>query len=176
MRFAVVADKDQRHLKAEDRWKPKIIKDKFPTQHDCILKLNNVTNEEDLPSIRHQMANCKKDGKLVLVSMQNQVTVTLKHYDKKAFLVKVHHETSFKNLEFASDKINTNINSGLLPFTITPSGCNSWHSVAQQEEDWDNFLDYNALHSSDANLTLTKSKSLQCSKGFIPCNWDKGEE
>ena len=108
--------------------------------------------------------------------MQNQVTITSNHYDKKAFCVKVHHETSFKNLEFAGDKVNSNINSGLLPFTITPSGFNSRSSVVQQQEDRDNFLDYNALHSSSANLTLANSKSLRCSKGFISCNWDKGEE
>ena len=116
------------------------------------------------------MANRKKDGESLLVFMQNQVTVTSNYYNKKAFRVKVHHETSFKNLEFAGDEVNSNINSGPLSFTITPIGCNSRSSVVQQQQDRDNFLDYNALHSSGANLTLADSKSLQCTNGFIPCN------
>ena len=139
MRFAVVADKDQRRIEAEDRRKPKTIKDRFPTQHDRILKLNNVTDEEDLPIIWHQLANRKRDGESLLVSMQNQVTITSNFYDKKAFRVKVHHETSLKNLEFAGDEINTNITTSLLLLTITPSGSTSLYSLTRQEEDCDNY-------------------------------------
>ena len=81
------------------------------------------------------MSNQEKDREPVLVSMQNQVTVTENHYEKEAFRVKVHHETSFKNFEFIGNEVNTNDNSGLLPFAIMPSGSSSMRSVAQQEED-----------------------------------------
>ena len=53
MTFTVIVDKDQLCIEVEERQKPKTIKEKFPTQHDCILKLNNDTDEEDLPPIWH---------------------------------------------------------------------------------------------------------------------------
>ena len=106
MRFAVVEDKNHLCIDAEDQRRPKTITERYPSQHDCILKLNHVDDEKDLPPIWHQMANWKKDGESLLMSLQNQVMLTANHYDKKAFRLKVYHKSALENFEFAGDKIN----------------------------------------------------------------------
>ena len=96
--------------------------------------------------------------------------------EKNAFCVKIHHKTSLKNLEFASDESNSTVNTGMVLFTITPSIFNSTFSVATQQPDRDTYLDYKTILDNGLNLALPKSKALQTNKGFIPCNWEEGEE
>ena len=81
----MVADKDQRCIESENCKKPITIRERYPSTHDRILKLNNVEDKEDLPVLWYQMTNWRKDGESLLVSMQNQVTISANHYDKNAF-------------------------------------------------------------------------------------------
>lgn len=74
------------------------------------------------------------------------------------------------------DENTSNINTSLLPFTVTPARRTSVITASQLEQDYSNFLGYNAVQGNESNLTLAKAQALQLSDNFIPCFWDEGED
>lgn len=70
----------------------------------------------------HPMANWTKDDESLLVDIQGQVTVEANVFNILPMRVGVHHENALKNFEFSGDENNFNINTGLLPLTLTLPG------------------------------------------------------
>ena len=168
-------DKDARRIAIEEKAAPTTVGEKYPDKLDQLLKLNNVTAEEDLPPIYHTMANRKRDGESLLVSLQGKVRIEATALDIIPMRIGVHHETALKHFEFAGDENSSNINTGLLPMTITPPGATSCQAMARQEEDREVYMDYNTVYEGNGNgLTLAESRQLRSSKAFVPSNWDEG--
>ena len=133
MRVAFMNNTNQCHINTKARNRLTTFGEKYPHLLDCVLKLNDVDNEEDLPIIWHQMANWKRDSEPLFTLLQTQVTSDAAYYGVLPMCVSVSHELSLKNFKLGDDKNTSKIDTGILTFTVTPPGATSVEATTRQE-------------------------------------------
>lgn len=89
-------------------------------------------DEEDLPAPWSIMANQSKYDGPLLVLLQNQITLAVAYFDKTAIHVTIHHISGLKYAMWPGHENTSNINSGLLPFTVTTDNQTSTFVTVQK--------------------------------------------
>mmetsp|Transcript_31582 Transcript_31582/g.35346 ORF Transcript_31582/g.35346 Transcript_31582/m.35346 type:complete len:444 (+) Transcript_31582:725-2056(+) len=174
--FRVSFDRNthQQHLDAEAKKKPATVGERDSHQVDRILKAFNVEMEEDLPTIRPQMANCKRGGQPLFALFQTKVSVEATHLGKPAMRVTVGHKQALKSFTFNGDGNPSKIDSWLLPFIVIPPGATSDSATARQVEIDATMLDYGVLFEGARGLSLADSHEIRKVKAYLPDDWDEG--
>ena len=97
------------------------------------------------------------------------------YYKLLPVCISVHHEMALKNFKFCGDTNSTNIDTVLLPLTVTPPGATSVEGATRQDKDQETFMDYALVDEGNGNrLTLTEAKYIHKCKSFLPNNYNKG--
>jgi len=93
---------------------------------------------------------------------------------KTASTVTVPHELSLKQFKLGGKENNSRIDSGILPFMVTPPGAMSKEASFRQDEEDDTMLDYGVVYKGATGLSLADSQAIRKSRAYIPLNWDEG--
>ena len=129
-----------------------------------------------MPIIWHQMANRKRDGEPLVTLMQTQVDIESTQFGKLAMTISVPHELSLKNFKLGGNENNSKIDSGILPFMVTPLGATSDEAAAHQDKEDDAILGYGVLYEGTNGLKLAEAREIRKSHVYFPLNWDEGRD
>ena len=85
--------------------------------------------------------------------------------------VSVPHKLSLKNFKLGGEENSSNINTGILPFTVTPSGATFAEATTRQDEDQDTILGYAIVHEGNGTgLTIAEARSMRNCKAYLAYN------
>ena len=83
------------------------------------------------------------------------------------------HELSLKQFQLGGDKNNSKIDSGILPFMVTPPGATSEKAAFHQVEEDDAMLDYGVVAEGGNELSLADARVIRKGHAHIPLNLDE---
>ena len=79
------------------------------------------------------MANRKRDGEPLATLMKTQAEIEADHLEHTHPSISVPMELSLKNFKLGGDENFSSIDSGILPFMVTPPGATSEEAVYCQD-------------------------------------------
>ena len=120
------------------------------------------------------MANRKRDGEPLATLMRTQVGLKADHFGQTPPSVSVPQELSLKQFRLGEDENNYKIDSGILPFMVTPPRATSEEAATCPDEEDDAMLDYGVVYAGNTELTLAEAREIRKSRAYLPLNKDKG--
>ena len=108
--------------------------------------------------------------------MQVQFEQETAYFGKLPMCVSVAHELSLKNFKLGDDGKSSKIDTGILPFAVTPPGATSVEATARQDEENDAMLDYAVVYDGNGNgLTLAEAHVMRKSCAYLSNIWKEGK-
>jgi hypothetical protein len=159
---------DDRRLEAAH---PKTFREKYGDRlADHMLLLTNQPDDDQLPNFFHELAGRPK-GIYELILLQREADLAARALGAQPFKVTPSQIIALNTFEFLGDEY-TGIETGLLPFSVTPPDATSASARRMLSEDQaraDNF----DMSGEGANGALTTSDAncLRNNKGYVVADW-----
>ena len=118
------------------------------------------------------MANRKRDGEPLATLMRTQVGLKADHFGQTPPSVSVPQELSLKQFRLGEDENNYKIDSGILPFMVTPPGATSEEAAFCRVEEDNAMIDYGVVAEGATGLSLDDAWAIRKGRAYIPLNWD----
>ena len=165
---------DRRHEREQAK-KVRTVEERWPDQYDQLLKLCDAETPEQLPDYWHGAAAWKKgSGSTVRSILQDATELAAQELRVTKPLITVQHANTVQNFLFEGTT-ESNLGTGLLPFTVTPPGAVSLEASIRHDQDYEQTADYTTIMDSNTIMTATDARALRGGGTYVPCDVDEAE-